>query len=536
MLCIGLSLKHVRLPSLFRQAATSQRRSLLTLAIETSCDDTCVAILEYNQNGVKLSENEVHSPIARLHFHEKVTAPNTGKGGIHPLEAANSHRANLGKILKRALGRTSLTSEPDGLPSKPFTHRPHFISVTRGPGMHSNLSCGLDTAKGLAAAFDVPLVGVHHMQAHALTPRLVNALQQTAVDDENIETAPAFPFLTLLVSGGHTMLLHSRSLTNHTMLANTMDIAIGDCLDKCGRSILPKSIKSTATDTAYGRHLSSYAFPDESTFPYYPAPAKRSDEIEKPLNEFGWRIQPPLGETRKLAFSYAGYTSHVHKIMSSKPEISDAERLILARTALGAAFEHLCSRTIMVLQSLRDQNIHIPTLVVSGGVAANDFLRYYLRQMLDVRGFDNVELAFPPIKISLPGTRAESLDPCTDNAAMIAWAGLEMFRAGWQSDESIDAIPRWSMDPEIDGGITGASGCSHKSELAQPKWTFVHESRRLEFFREQEKLNIGDQAARSEQAEKLWRLKKQIDMENEEQRARNFRENPKPGRVRKVRI
>ena len=462
------STRHVKLIRQYRlvwRTTRTPRRCLLTLAIETSCDDTCVALLEYNKPAHLPTTHEYNDHQARLHHHVKVTAPNTGKGGIHPVEAANSHRANLADLVKGTFDV--------------IRHRKlklEFVTVTRGPGMHSNLSCGLDTAKGLAVALNLPLMGVHHMQAHALTPRLLYALQ-TPIDSKKALNAlqhnddgsdlinkpgkldPEFPFLTLLVSGGHTMLLHSKSLTDHTTLANTMDIAIGDALDKCGRLILPSHLTADMADTAYAKHLSAYAFPDNSTYASYPISRTRGAEIDKPLNEHGWRFQLPLGATRKLAFSYAGLASQVEKIMKSKPDISDAARLALARTVMGTAFEHLGSRTIMALEALRDQAIPLPRqLVVSGGVAANDFLRYFLRQMLDLRGFGQVELVFPPIYHKAVNKNDASFAPCTDNAAMIAWAGMEMYLARWRSGLDITAVSKWSMDPNKDGGILGVPG------------------------------------------------------------------------------
>ncbi|RMZ79941.1 hypothetical protein DV738_g2984, partial [Chaetothyriales sp. CBS 135597] len=246
-----------------------------------------------------------------------------------------------------------------------------------------------------------------------------------------------------------------------------MDIAIGDCLDKCGRAILPDLIRANTSDTAFGKHMSKYAFPKPSTFSSYPIPAKRSDEIDKAVNEYGWRIQPPLSETRKLAFSYAGFVSHVQRIVVSKTEIDEAERLALARAALGTAFEHLCSRLIIAIEGIRAAGTDLKTLVVSGGVAANDFLRYFLRGMLDVRGFQDVELIFPPIRATFSTQAGEEvvLDPCTDNAAMIAWAGMEMYNAGWYSDLDIHALPKWSLDASIDGGIAGLTSRRKDSVL-----------------------------------------------------------------------
>ncbi|KAK4975635.1 Mitochondrial tRNAs modification protein, partial [Elasticomyces elasticus] len=154
--------------------------------------------------------------------------------------------------------------------------RPDFVSVTRGPGMRSNLAVGLDTAKGLALAWDVPLLAVHHMQAHALTPRLVSALaKKDGFGDATV--TPAFPFLTLLVSGGHTMLLSSTSLVEHKILAETKDIALGDCLDKAARAILPLGfLESLPANTPFGRALELFAFPGGASDYEYNAPSTRS--------------------------------------------------------------------------------------------------------------------------------------------------------------------------------------------------------------------------------------------------------------------
>ncbi|KAK4973299.1 Mitochondrial tRNAs modification protein, partial [Elasticomyces elasticus] len=154
--------------------------------------------------------------------------------------------------------------------------RPDFVSVTRGPGMRSNLAVGLDTAKGLALAWDVPLLAVHHMQAHALTPRLVSALA-TKDDFGDATVTPAFPFLTLLVSGGHTMLLSSTSLVEHKILAETNDIALGDCLDKAARAILPLGfLEALPANTPFGCALELFAFPGGASDYEYNAPSTRS--------------------------------------------------------------------------------------------------------------------------------------------------------------------------------------------------------------------------------------------------------------------
>ena len=247
------------------------------------------------------------------------------------------------------------------------------------------------------------------------------------------------------------MLLHSKSLLDHEILASTSDTAIGDELDKCGRILLPLEIQHTTPDTSFGKYLSAYAFKSPAEFISWNVPRNRQDEIERPVNPFGWSIMAPMAKNRDLGFSFSGISSQIKRIVAGHhgqtegTPMSEEERIVLARAALGTAFEHLGSRTIIALEKLRDQGVHIPTLVVSGGVAANDFLRYYLRQMLDLRSFNKVDLVFPPVEL------------CTDNAAMIAWTGMEMFEAGYRTDLGCGPLRKWSMDGQSeDGGILGA--------------------------------------------------------------------------------
>ena len=319
--------------------------------------------------------------------------------------------------------------------------------------MRTSLLTGLDTAKGLAVAWDVPLVGVHHMLAHALTSRLDGALKKDDDDGVSDAVSPAFPFLTLLVSGGHTMLVHSRSLVDHSVVVNTLDIAIGDVLDKLGRMILPVEVQESMPDTAYAKYLSQYAFESDDAVETYPVPERRNDEIRKTVNEFGWSVSQPLVWNRDLAFSFSGLASQFERLWQTRQtetqdRLSDAERLVFAQHAFGIACEHLASRVIIAFESLQKNGEVLPqSLVVSGGVAASAFLRRYLRRFLDIRGFSHMQLLFPPAAL------------CTDNAAMIAWAGIELFEAGFRSDLSCSALNKWSMDPRAeDGGISGVDG------------------------------------------------------------------------------
>ncbi|KAK5990306.1 hypothetical protein PT974_08573 [Cladobotryum mycophilum] len=428
------------------------RRFLVTLAIETSCDDTAVAVLQRSR----------HDGTTNLLFNRRISSDNRAFKGINPVVAVASHNASLAPLVREALRC---------IPGR--DQKPDFVCATRGPGIMSNLAVGLNMAKGLAVAWGVPLVGVHHMQAHALTPRLVRALERKPPaydgddDDSNSglailsdgagEAGPAFPFLSLLVSGGHTQLVHSSSLTDHRIIASTLDIAIGNLLDQTARTILPESVLQSSPDVMYGRMLEAFAFPPlaaaatQILLPPPPPPSKQQQQqqqrqkIQGVDTGFNWSIPLPFKNTRRPAYSFASIHMHVHRILEANPAMPGPERQALARHTLRAAFQHLVSRLVLSLEdtpSLRDAK----TLVVAGGVASNRFLMHVLRTTLAARGFGDVEIVAPPAEL------------CTDNAAMIAWAGMEMYEAGWCSDLSVLPVAKWPMDPQVGDGIMGVGG------------------------------------------------------------------------------
>ncbi|KAL4977971.1 hypothetical protein BDW66DRAFT_149699 [Aspergillus desertorum] len=455
-----------------------RRRGLLTLAIETSCDDTSVAIVNKDDN----------TGAARIHFLENITPDLTAYQGIHPVRALESHQQNVANLVNKALSHLpspSSESQRDITKVVPLAdgnrRKPDFISVTRGPGMRSNLFAGLDTAKGLAVAWQVPFVGVHHMQAHLLTPRLVSALALSpdsasngpVPKNEKGRIQPAFPFLSILASGGHTLLVNSSSLTNHRILATTTDVALGEALDKAAREILPPSLLSTSKNTMYGKLLEQYAFPNgPADYADYVAPKSRGDEIavSKLVSKYGWSLTTPYAQTRELAFSFAFLATAVNQTLArarnrvGEAGLSDEERVFLAREVMRVTFEHLASRTIIALDSLCQwiplvpsnpndkrqkplpSTVSVSTLVVSGGVAANQFLMHVLRTWLDGRGFGHVGIVAPPISL------------CTDNAAMVGWAGIEMFEAGWRSRFEARALRKWGLEEGGKGGETGEDG------------------------------------------------------------------------------
>jgi N6-L-threonylcarbamoyladenine synthase len=448
-----------------RRVHAGWRPGLSTLAIETSCDDTSVALLEIQSDNKSRSISQQ----LRTHvsYHERITANSAAYNGIHPLVALHSHQTSLGGLVADALAQHAGA-------------KPTFVSVTRGPGMRSNLTVGLELAKGLALAWGVPLLGVHHMQAHALTPRLCSTLEN--LPDlyqgpwEPTTLQPSFPYLSVLASGGHTMLVNSAGLTDHQILASTGDIAIGDCLDKAARALLPSDL----IKPPYGKALEDFAFPNGASDYKYTAPVNRGEELTRRATKWGWSLGVPLADSKgsdksskRMVFSFAGLLTSVQRFMKQKitedgtltaemrdPEsITTEERRDMAREVLRVSFEHLASRILIHLgdtveRKAKSASPYIPqgidTVVVSGGVASNRYLRHLLRAMLDARGYAHIKAIFPPPSL------------CTDNALMIAWAGMEMYTAGYQSTFDITPIRKWSMDPRAeDGGILGSEGWLH---------------------------------------------------------------------------
>jgi N6-L-threonylcarbamoyladenine synthase len=452
--------------------AWPRRRTLLTLAIESSCDDTCVAVLDKPPRSRNAAGPPPPPPGARLLFNKKVTSDNRAFKGVHPLTAVESHTTSLAPLVQEALRALPEASAVtigdyrvwnklvwvDGV----VRQKPDFVAVTRGPGMTSALATGLNTAKGLAAAWDVPLLGVNHMQAHALTPRLVSALERgkkqsewhlenTAVKhiiEHDHQEEPTFPFLSLLVSGGHTLLVHSRSLTDHRILAQAMNVAIGDMIDKCARKIIPASDLAGMENVMYGPLLEKFAFPDvQSPQDYeYSPPPKRADEIKIFDSGRGWTLTPPLSGVAAMAYDFSGFRSQVDRVVDEQPDMSLDDRRLLARHTMRLVFEHLVSRLLFALKD-RAQYGNIKTVVVAGGVASNKYLMHILKSMLEVRGFGHLAINAPPPPL------------CTDNAAMIAWTGIEMYEAGWRSEMDILALRKWPIDSQAEGGgIMGAQG------------------------------------------------------------------------------
>lgn len=362
-----------------------QKGTFTVLGIETSCDDTCVSVLDCHKESM-IAPTLLHSGIARsLNENEQY-------GGIHPIIALQSHERHMDSLVAEAIAKVKEQDVDIDL-----------ISVTKGPGMRSSLQVGITAAEKLAAELQLPVIGVHHMQAHALTPRLLES-----------GPSPDFPYMSLLVSGGHTLLLISESVTKHEIIASSIDIAIGDCIDK-----IAKELHVPWHGLMPGAALEVWCRDTEQSTPDRYVPISITDDqrrlynIKRPLHA---KVNVGGVRTDRMDFSFSGLGSIISRILNmSELTLSDADRRGLGGEAMKVCFEHVTEK---VVAGLKLTTPTPSTLVVSGGVARNALLRQILAQGLRNAKLDHVRLICPP------------LDLCSDNATMIAWAAFEMFMQG----------------------------------------------------------------------------------------------------------
>ncbi|KAL1915709.1 uncharacterized protein VTP21DRAFT_6468 [Calcarisporiella thermophila] len=355
------------------------------LGIETSCDDTSAAVVTSDRRILSEAIHTQHS------LHKKM-------GGVVPNIALRSHAANLPRIVREALDNASLEIEDIDV-----------IAVTRGPGIAPCLSVGMNAAKTLAAVTRKPLIGVHHMEAHALTARL------TTADPTQSSPLPEFPFLTLLISGGHTLILVAHSVNNYTQLGTTLDDSIGEAFDKTARTLgLP---------WPEGRGGGLGVALEQA--------ASKGDPVR-----FGQALPIPMEDAvhgKGMNFSFSGLKTAV-KYMIERQQLNLSDDQVVCDLAAGfqsKAVMHLERKLAKALKWCESNNVHLTSLVVSGGVASNQHVRSRLSQLA---GSHQLSLICPPPHL------------CTDNGVMIAWAGVERYRAGLIDDISIDFIPKWPIE------------------------------------------------------------------------------------------
>ncbi len=346
--------------------------TLTILGLESSCDDTAAAVVR-------------HTPGSRAEILSSVVAGQTelhaAFGGVVPELAARAHTEKLDHCVEAALLQAGV--ELGGLDA---------IAVTAGPGLIGGVLAGVMCAKGLAAATGLPLIGVNHLAGHALTPRLTDDL--------------SFPYLMLLISGGHCQFLIVQGPDSFRRLGGTIDDAPGEAFDKTAKLLgLPQSGGPAVEAEARSGAATRFSFPrplldregcDMSFSGLKTAVLRERDRLVAEQN--GLHLQD-------RADVCAGFQAAVSDVLAEKSRRALAEYLALSPTD--------------------------PSFAVAGGVAANTVIRLALKTVSNEFG---ATFLAPPLAL------------CTDNAAIIAWAGIERFRLGQFDDMTLAARPRWPLD------------------------------------------------------------------------------------------
>lgn len=346
--------------------------SLTILGIESSCDDTAAAVVRQKPgcapqilSSVVFGQTEMHRAF----------------GGVVPEIAARAHTEKLDVSVQAALENAALSfGDLDA------------IAVTAGPGLIGGVLSGVMCAKGLSAATGLPLIGVNHLAGHVLTPRLTNQI--------------SYPYLMLLVSGGHCQFLIAYGPDRFRRLGGTIDDAPGEAFDKTARllGLAQPGGPSVENEARRGREA-SISFPR------------------------------PLLDRPGCDLSFSGLKTALlrarDKIVAEKGGLTGQDRADLCAGFQLAVTDVLAEKTRRALIEYLSDDPARPALAVSGGVAANSSVRAALESVAEASG---VAFVAPPLAL------------CTDNAAMIAYAGLELFQAGYRDDMTLSARPRWPLD------------------------------------------------------------------------------------------
>ena len=340
---------------------------MIVLGIETSCDETAAAVVRDDRTvmaDVVLSQLEEHRAY----------------GGVVPEIAARAHLDHLHDLILRALDNAGV-----GL------HDVDGIAATGGPGLIGGLLVGVMTAKGIAAVLDRPFLAINHLEGHALTVRLTDGL--------------SFPYLLLLVSGGHCQLLAVEGVGRYRRLGTTIDDAVGEAFDKAAKAL-------------------GLGYPGG---PLIEAAARNGDAGRFSLP------RPMLGRPG-CDFSFSGLKTALLQTIRALPGPPvDQDVADISAAFQDAVGDVLLDRTRNAMASFQAAHPGAHALVVAGGVAANQTIRARLGELCDRRGFRFVA---PPLRL------------CTDNAAMIAWAGIERLRLGMVDGMDFAPRPRWPLDPD----------------------------------------------------------------------------------------
>ncbi|MEL6169533.1 MAG: tRNA (adenosine(37)-N6)-threonylcarbamoyltransferase complex transferase subunit TsaD [Pseudomonadota bacterium] len=347
------------------------REALVVLGIESSCDETAAAVVTEGEPGARILSNVV---LDQHVLHQSF-------GGIVPEIAARAHAERIDYAVATALGEADCTfRELDA------------IAVTSGPGLIGGLLAGVMCARGLAAGSGLPVLGINHLAGHALTPRLTDDV--------------GFPYVMLLVSGGHCQLLEVQGTDNFVRLGSTIDDAPGEAFDKTARIL----------------GLGQPGGPAVEAEAYLGDPSRFS-------------LPRPLLDRPGCDMSFSGLKTAVvrerDRLVAAAGGLRRQDRADLCAGFQSAVADVLSEKTRRALRAA-DQISHVsPILAVAGGVAANACIREALETVATEAG---ARFLSPPLKL------------CTDNAAMIGWAGIERLRTGASNGSDMVARPRWPLD------------------------------------------------------------------------------------------
>ncbi|KAG2380520.1 tRNA N6-adenosine threonylcarbamoyltransferase [Vigna angularis] len=378
-------------------SSSKRHADVVVLGIETSCDDTAAAVVR--------SDGEILSQVVSSQ------ADLLAKyGGVAPKMAEEAHSQAIDRVVQEALDKAYMTE-------KDLT----AVAVTIGPGLSLCLRVGVQKARRIAGRFSLPIIGIHHMEAHALVARL-------------IEKDLQFPFTVLLISGGHNLLILARDLGQYIQLGTTIDDAIGEAYDKTAKWL--------------GLDLRRSGGP-------------AIEKLAMEGNAESVKFSIPMKQHKDCNFSYAGLKTQVRLAIESKkidakiPISSASEEDRMSRADIAASFQrtavlHLEERCERAIQWALKMEPSIRHLVVSGGVASNQYVRARLDMVAKKNG---LQLLCPPPRL------------CTDNGVMIAWTGIEHFRMGRydppppaeeREDFVYDIRPRWPLGEEYAEGKSEA--------------------------------------------------------------------------------
>ncbi len=370
-------------------------RRPLVLGIETSCDETAAAVVAADRTVL------AEAVFGQTDLHARY-------GGVVPEIAARAHAERLDRLVEKVLADAGLElADLDA------------IAVTAGPGLVGGLLVGIVTAQALGAVAGLPVIAVNHLEAHALTARLTHGLD--------------FPFLVLLVSGGHSQFVAVEGVGRYRRLGTTVDDAVGEAFDKVAKMLgLGYPGGPAVESAAEGGDPGAFDLP-----------------------------RPLLGRPG-CDLSFSGLKTAVRRHILALGERARDHRVQadLCASFQRAVCEVLTDRTRRALAHFREGRDVRPVLVVAGGVAANRALRAALADLAREEG---AEIALPPLRW------------CGDNAVMVAWAGIERLRAGRGDEHALLARPRWPLDgaaepPAADGAPapTAAAGRPHPHGASGP--------------------------------------------------------------------